>query len=171
MQTTYWPFEVSATQCRVRGDALPRAWADFLGRVPWQLFVTLTFDPKRWPSVDQRLTRKEAMWWCQQVGRLLRRPVAWLVAAEQGRGGRWHAHVLLVGIGDGLGKAPEAMWQQRCGQIDVRPVRGGARAVVYTTKSAALTGEVELSDTLSRYRSAGKEQAWVDLYPSMSTAA
>ena len=43
MHSSRWP-EIQATQGRVSGERLDRAWGEFLGRVPWQLFVTLTFD-------------------------------------------------------------------------------------------------------------------------------
>lgn len=171
MRAHYWPFEISATQCKVRGDALPRAWEIFLGHLAWQLLVTLTFDPSRWPSVERSLASKEATWWCQQVARLVRRPVAWLVTTEQGRCGRWHAHVLLIGLPDGLGEAPEAMWRQRNGRIDVKSVNKANGAVLYTTKSAALVGEVELSDTLRRYTKISVEIPRVRLHPCDEVAA
>jgi hypothetical protein len=166
MHSNRWP-EIQATQGRVSGERLDRAWGEFLGRVPWQLFVTLTFNPRRWPSVDQRLAAKEGIWWCQQAARLVRQPVAWLVATERHRDGRWHVHVLLAGLPDGLGCAPESMWKQRCGGIDVRAVHAGSGAVVYATKTAAMTGDVELSDTLTRYRSRLDVSLRVALYPAM----
>src|SRR5689334_19944682 len=97
---------VVATSATLRGDELKRAWAQFLGRVGWEFFVTLTFDPNRVPDVDRALAVSEARWWCGDVARLTRTPVGWIIAAERGHGGRWHAHVLLVGLPEhGLGPA------------------------------------------------------------------
>jgi hypothetical protein len=170
MALTHWP-EIGATSARLRGTDLEQAWGDFLGGVPWELFVTLTFDPKRWRSVDRNLAVKEATWWCYQVGRLTRRPVAWLIAPERHQSGSWHSHVLLVGLPPaGLGGAPEAMWKQRCGRIDVRNVYAGRQVVVYATKSAALAACVELSDTLKRYRPAVNAAVGVALYPCKAAA-
>lgn len=165
MRSNSYPRDLIAAQARLHGRALSEAWGTFLGRVPWQLFVTLTFDPIQWPSVDKQLAMKEAIWWCQQTSRLVRRPLAWALAAERGRGGRWHAHVLLVGLPDGLGGGPEAMWRQRNGHLDVKEVWRSDRLSVYATKQAALEGDVELSDTLRRYRDVLTAGPSVDLYP------
>jgi hypothetical protein len=163
MQSGYWP-DISATRSRIKGKELCATWGEFLGRLPWELFVTLTFDPYRVPSVDQQLASKEGQWWCGQTARLVRRPIAWVVAPERGRCGRWHAHAMLIGLQGELGQAPEAMWRQRNGQIKVRTVTEYHGLALYTTKSAALTGEIELSDTLSRYRALLGDGPLVDLY-------
>src|SRR5215813_6980314 len=93
-----WATEVVATRAAFAGEALIQAWAEFLGRIPWQLFVTLTFDPKRVWDIDRQLALRETRWWCGEVARLTRRPVAWVIGPERGHGGRWHTHVLLVGL-------------------------------------------------------------------------
>jgi hypothetical protein len=170
MALTHWP-EIGATSARLRGTELEQAWGDFLGGVPWELFATLTFDPRRWRSVDRNLAVKEATWWCHQVGRLTRRPVAWLIAPERHHSGSWHAHALLVGLPPaGLGDAPEVMWQQRCGRIDIRNVYAGRQVVVYATKSAALNACVEFSDTLKRYRGHLNEVPRAALFPHAQAA-
>src|SRR5207249_9081449 len=65
-----------------------------------------------------------------------------------------------------LGEAPEAMWHQRNGFVKVTPVDDSRGAVLYTTKQAVLSGDIELSsDTLSRYRDRLTERPRVALYP------
>lgn len=153
---------------RLRGPELSRAWATWLGVVEWQLFATLTFDPKRRFPVGMELASREAFWWCTQTGVLLRRPVGWLYAVERGRGGIWHAHALLAGVAAGLGPVLPAMWEQRNGIFHQRPVDGTSRAVLYTTKDAALNGEIVLSDTIRRYMASASALPRVALHPDFS---
>lgn len=170
MGATRWPAEIVATECRMPAHTLADAWGEFLGRVPWESFATLTFSPRLVSDVSQDLARDESIWWCHQTARILRRPVGWLVAPERGRGGRWHSHVLLVGTGGDLGDAPGAMWNQRCGRIDFQTVYNAPGAVLYTTKSAASIGEVTLSDTLKRYRPCLLEKPALALWPEESSS-
>ena len=149
---------------RLRRDRLVDAWGQFLGRVPWQFMVTLTFDPHRIFPVGRQTAMREAVTWCHRVAWVVRRPVAWLVAVERGRAGLWHAHVLLVGAPDHLGPAAEAMWRQRNGFIHVTRVDTARGAVLYATKEAARLGDVELSDTLVRYRTRVSDRLCVALY-------
>lgn len=147
---------------RLEGAALRSAWADLLSRVPWKLFVTLTFDPKRVYPVSATTASREAFWWCGQTSRVLRSPVGWVYAPERGRSGQWHVHALLVGVPDRILASIE-IWKGRNGFIDVQQVRDVRGVALYTTKAAALTGEVAWSDTLGRYRASltdrGREAA------------
>ncbi len=64
MRTTCWP-ETAPTRnwsnrVRVRGAVLLVAWVELLGHVRWDLFVTLTFDPKRVFPVGCTRAGKEA---------------------------------------------------------------------------------------------------------------
>ena len=59
---------------------------------------------------------------------------------------------------------PISMWEQRNGRVDVRPVTHAQGAVLYTTKQAALSGEVVLSDTLRPYRQRLTDRPRVALY-------
>ena len=126
--------------------------------------VTLTFDPHRIFPVGRQTAMREAVGWCHRLAWVVRRPVAWLVAVERGRAGLWHAHVLLVGAPDHLGPAAEAMWRQRNGFIHVTRVDTARGAVLYATKKAARVGDVELSDTLIRYRTRVSDRLCVALY-------
>ena len=154
MQTTRWPERAPGGDWkhRIRVKDLKPAWGHFLGGVPWDLFGTLTFHPKRDFSVSADKASREAFWWCCAVGNLLRRPVAWMYAPERHKSGRWHVHVLLAGV-PRKHAALSAMWEARNGRIDLTPVRDGRNAVEYLVKSASARGEIVLSDTLQRYRS------------------
>jgi hypothetical protein len=140
------------------------AWGNWLGVVPWELFATLTFDPAKVYPVGAVLAGKEAYWWCGQLGRLHRSPVAWAFAVERGRSGLWHAHAVIVGVGFELGPAAPAMWRQRNGRIQISPVDNTRRVSLYMSKDAAVAGEIVVSDTVARY--VGRHPSSVVLHPS-----
>src|SRR5687768_4128915 len=100
---------------------LPYAWAQLMGRIPWQWLVTLTFDPKRVFPISQDYAQREAVGWCHIVQYTYRRRAGWFVATERHRSGRYHAHVLLVGAAKDLHSATE-VWRERNGKVDTRPV-------------------------------------------------
>ena len=145
-----------------RKGELVAAWSDFLGRVPWELFATLTFDPKRVYPVDRVMASREAFWWCNALAHMYRVPAVWAYAPERGATGLWHAHALLQGTPKRIGEAC-AVWKARNGHIDVRPVSDGRGITMYASKSAAATGEIVWSDTCRRF--APIAQAKVQLYP------
>ncbi len=150
-------------RARFRRDGLREAWASFLGRVPWEVFVTLTFDPARTFPVGRELASREAFWWCGFVGHVFRRPIGWAYAVERGTGGSWHAHGLFIGIGDRPWTAPTAAWRERNGHVDVQGVADSRRVALYTAKSIN-DDEVVLSDTLGQYRDALGEEVRISLY-------
>lgn len=133
---------------------LATAWGLFLGRVPWDFFVTLTFDPKRTFPVGSSKASRETFWWLGETARLLRREIAWVYATERGRSGQWHAHALVVGVAPGAGRlrVPCEIWRVRNGLITCRPVADPVKASLYTTEESVGAGEVVLSDTLARYK-------------------
>jgi hypothetical protein len=155
--TTRWPlpFEHDRWAQRTRGtpDTLAAAWASFLGHIPWQWFVTLTFDPTRRFPVTRELASREAYRWCGLVGYTYRNPVAWVYAIERHKSGSHHAHVLLVGLVEKANvTAAVELWRERNGRVYAQPVAGTSRLTLYATKSASADGEIVLSDTLERYR-------------------
>jgi hypothetical protein len=153
-----------ASRCRLRSEALHRGWADLLGRIRWDVFATLTFDTKRSFSISREVADREVFWWCGYVGKVFRRPVGWAYAVERGDAGAWHAHALIVGCGDRQWRAPIATWEERCGFIRLTAVTEVNRIALYTSKSVARDGEVVLSDTLGRYRSALASATIVELH-------
>ncbi len=135
----------------LRAGQLVRAWGGYLGRIPWQLSATLTFDPKRVFPVSRDLASRETFWWACLVARLCRRPVAWAYVVERGRSGLWHAHAVLVDAGRPNRKTLESVWRMRNGHAVVKPVRDVIGIALYTTK-LAIDGEVVLSDTVTLAR-------------------
>jgi hypothetical protein len=140
------------TRIRYDGNDLSAAWASFLGRVPWKVMVTLTFDPKRVFPVDQSRASREAWDWCTKLGWMLRRRIAWLYATERGRTGQWHAHALVADASVKDLEAALAIWKLRNGTTHARKVSAGFVAVLYVTKSARYGTEVVLSDEIVLYR-------------------
>ncbi len=136
---------------RLRGRELVRAWGGYLGRIPWQLSATLTFDPKRVFPVSRDLASREAFWWVGLVARLCRRPVGWAYSVERGKSGLWHAHALLVDAGRPNRETLEKVWLMRNGHAVVKLVRDVIGISLYTTKQA-IDGEVVLSDTVTLAR-------------------
>jgi len=96
------------------------AWAELLGRVAWDYFVTLTVDPRRWPRMGEEAWRKAWSWfmyawiaecavragqavydrgrvrgpWANAWGKGRGRPMT-VLALEPHRDGRLHAHALV----------------------------------------------------------------------------
>ena len=135
----------------MRAALLPRAWAEWVGRVPWDAFWVLTFDPERVRSVSRESAEYEAYRWLAFLGYLGRRPVGWIAAVELGRGGAWHVHVLTVGLPKALRPMAKDVWMTRNGYVSVRGASQSDGAVLYSTKKAAAEGTVLFSDTLDRY--------------------
>jgi hypothetical protein len=165
-----WPLTSRAAsgrwedRLRLRDAQLLAAWATFLGRVPWDVFVTLTFDPKRRRSVPQILADKEAFWFTTLASRTLRRPLGWAYAVEPGGDATWHAHVLIIGAQVNELRAVAAVWKQANGFVVLKQMFD-AGAVLYTSKHAAVRGELVLSDTIDRYLPVAGPTNTVSLYP------
>jgi len=159
----------SVSRATVAIPQLHRAWDEFLGHLPWDYFVTLTFDPKRVFPVGRERARREALAWCNTVAATLRLPVGWLVALERGRSGLWHAHVLLIGVPQDI-NAAAGVWHARNGRIDVQRVTAASGALLYSSKEAYSTGEICLSDTLYRYLGPAADSGSAELYPGAESA-
>jgi hypothetical protein len=83
---------------------------------------------------------------------------------QRGKGGCWHAHQILIGLGKRVWSGALESWRNRNGSVDVQPVYERGGVALYTSKSVALSGEVILSDTLGRYRQNLSKAATVSLY-------
>ena len=115
----YTPRTVGSQEVQL-SKRVRRGWSDLLCRVDWDLFVTLTFDPKRFPRSGPEAWLSSVRWflsaWLEEcavltglafrAGDKLRGPWAnawrhgrgrpmWALALEPHRDGRLHAHVLL----------------------------------------------------------------------------
>ncbi len=177
---TRWPLhqdtEKDWRHGRLRRGAVHNAWAQWLGHLSWELFITLTFDPKKVFPVGQDRASREAVRWCNDTSRAYRRPLGWVVAPERGTSGQWHGHALMIGVpmarGE-LSRLSEAlgMWEARNGSIRVDPVDRVSGITLYTTKQAAAAGTIVLSDTMHRYRPALAADIVVSLCPVESETA
>lgn len=167
MLTTRWPMLATGDDWprrhRFRDTEIVAAWAEVLSTVHWQLFVTLTFDSRKLFPVGCARASREAFRWCNDACRMYRRPLGWVYAPERGKSGLWHVHALIVGAPS---KIPEAagVWKARNGAIDVECVHDLKGVTLYTSKQAALSGELVWSDTLGRYRDVRTATATVKLY-------
>jgi hypothetical protein len=151
---------------RAAGDILARAWSNYLSRIPWEFFASLTFDPKRVFPVSRECASREAFWWCGSLGHLYRRTVTWIYVVERGHTGLWHAHALIIGAGEQpRWLAALETWRERNGKIDLQPVSDVRGVAMYTTKELAAEGEIVLSDTLARYKNCLASSPVVDLFP------
>jgi hypothetical protein len=150
------PFAADRWRDRTKStpDRIAPTWAEFLGRIPWEWFVTLTFDPNRLPSVSCDYASREAFWWCGLVGHVYRKPIGWVYAVERQRNGRHHAHALLVGLPpETRWSVTRNVWSERNGTaIKIQPLATMGRVALYTSKAVARDGEIALADTLQRYR-------------------
>jgi hypothetical protein len=155
--TTRWPAPNTGAdwsqRLRVNGPELRLAWAEFLGRIPWDMFTTLTFDSKRVFPVGRELADREVFWWLSVAGHIFRRPIGWVYVVERHASGLWHGHALVSGAGAAASwKVASDIWRVRNGLADIQRVDSIEGAALYTSKSVAVDGEVVLSDTLSRYQ-------------------
>lgn len=155
IRTTRWLTPVRDDHWRARGrilaDELPEAWATFFGKVPWSTFWTLTFDPKRRGGVGQELANREAFGWANQSARVQRKAVGWVYGTERGKSGLWHIHALTTALPDLVRDYLKLDWELRNGNVHARSVTDTRSAVIYTSKQAALAGEMVFSDTMSEF--------------------
>src|SRR5262245_38925845 len=136
--TTRWPTPNIGVdwngRLRVHGPRLRLAWAEFLGRIPWERFTTLTFDPKRVFPVSRERADREVFWWLGVSGHIIRRPIGWVYAVERHASGQWHAHALTVGGGHAAEwRVASDLWRVRNGLADIRPVDSIDGAALYTS--------------------------------------
>lgn len=155
---------------KANARSVGRAWSGVLACLPWELFVTLTFDDSKVPDVSEQLASREAFDWCNGASRIYRRPLGWVFAPETGKTGRWHVHVLIIGVPNALGepsRLPEAcgVWKARNGFIDMQCVHDLRGVTLYSTKQAAAAGTLVWSDTLGRYRDALQPKPTMSLCP------
>jgi hypothetical protein len=110
--------------------------------------VTLTFDRKKLRGVDRDRAAKETLSWLKCAGYVSRCSLAWVYVVERGKNGRWHGHVLFADAGAVNWRLLEAVWQERNGRLDVRPVYNARGVSLYTTKSSQ-GDEVVVADTVT----------------------
>ena len=97
-------------------DTVTAAWVDWLGRMDWDYAVDLTF---RVPTSVARGRRKVRRW----LRALGSKAYGAAIFARGRIGGRWHAHVLLGGVGrkPGTEAAIRSQAWRYCGRTTVEP--------------------------------------------------
>ena len=79
------------------------------------------------------------------------------MAAECGANGKWHVHVLIIGVDESQVEVVAPLWRARNGHLVAKAVYDCAGAALYTTKDNAVSGEVVIADSLARYTSDAAE--------------
>lgn len=97
------------------------------------MFATLTTEREWQPDGWEAATRKYLHAVERQFGACW-----WFYAIEIGRGGRWHAHVLIGGLDVKLSRAVARVW--KAGAIQVRPYDHRRDGAAYMVKQV-LTAE------------------------------
>jgi hypothetical protein len=163
-----WPTGLARTSghrvVRVRNPLLQLGWMEFVSAIPWEWFVTLTFDPKKVWSVSRDTAARETIRWFGDVERYFRRHIGWLAALEQHKSGRWHSHGLLAGVPARLDPLV-AIWEGRNGRAEVQPAGNSARRCLYVSKEAAENGEILLGDGLRRFSGNLNAAPPFEIYP------
>jgi hypothetical protein len=125
---------------------LPRAWAQLLGRWPWDWFITLTFKDPVHPEqarkyFDRWLTRldleRRLLGFFDQVDGLV-----WARGIERQQRGVLHFHVLLSNVGELRYRVARDHWPH--GFVWVQRIRRVEDVTAYLAKYVAKGGEVDL---------------------------
>lgn len=149
---------------RIKNPLVQTGWLTFVGGVPWEWFVTLTFDPKKRWSVSRALAERETVRWCADIERYGRCPCGWMAALEQHKSGRWHAHLLLTGVTIDLTPLT-ALWQIRNGRADLQAAGSPVRRTLYMTKEAAAKGHILLGEGLKHFAAKLNTLPAIRVYP------
>src|SRR5262245_3467772 len=135
LKVSRWPFVIRPSakwknRLKYRGDDLLAAWGGFFSRVPWDLFLTFTFAEWRRQGLSEAAASREVFRWLGDLARATRKQLVWIYGTEPHADGRWHVHALLADVRESQIAPSVAMWVQRNGHIDVRPVAYSHGAVV-----------------------------------------
>jgi hypothetical protein len=135
---------------RINSRRVRDGWGMFLADYPWEFFLTLTTDPRKYPRASESRLSRDVFRLCGQLSYLSRRQVSWAYAIEGGGGPALHAHVLTMNCTADGRRGALAGWQARCGKTHWEPVTSSARAAAYLCKSIGSQGEIVFSDSLRR---------------------
>lgn len=155
--------------CPVRpADLVAEGWAEFLGRVPWQLFGTHTFrvhHAGRTGGVHPEKAAKAFRWWVQRInaelygrhwGRRWHRGLQWAVGQEFHKDGRLHLHsVIAAPTGDlyRLVRFSEwhELWRTEFGNNRLERPRSREDVSRYLAKYVSKDGEVDVSENFGAW--------------------
>lgn len=110
---------------RQRPLSLPARAGEEFGRwlslVPWQWWVTLTFDPKKHRApLGERGALEAWAWWLKVVRKRLGHRTEFVLVTERHRSGAVHLHALMVGCGDLSYVEASKFWQRHKGYSDIQ---------------------------------------------------
>ena len=146
------------------------AGTDLFGRVHWQLYLTLTFDPeklrrrrgrhqfeKEWLALRLLINTLNLKLFKRQAVKRKYQGLVWFAFIEPHKLAGYHFHVLVAGIPqDGLGWTMsfiQSWWRRRMGDPDVQIVDHQRACVAYCCKSIDSGNEWEVSDSFMRVAS------------------
>ena len=129
---------------------LSDAWGEFLGRYPWDWFVTLTFAG----DVKTFTAHNRGNAWLRSLERAAGHPIAWFRGDECGnKFGKFHMHLLIANVAHLHRFTWMKRWEARNGWARIyefNPALGASYYVAkYVTKQL---GEWELSDNLDAFK-------------------
>lgn len=116
--------------------AARQAAGDWLGKVAWDCFATLTFSH----DLSLTLADYQIKRWIRKIEQRAQQKIKWFYALERGGGGLLHFHVLLSGVSHLNVQAIEAAWP--CGRAHVAAYDQSRGAAQYVTKQLWL-GDLE----------------------------
>lgn len=125
------------------------AWIGVLSQFPWDQFVTLTFDPRH-RDVDRDRAEAEAQWWLGVVSHIVRHDLAWTFTTERHESGKWHVHVLVIGLRSEDVTLAKWIWERRHGKARVARVTDIEGVSSYITKYSYATNDIWVSDMAGR---------------------
>lgn len=149
-------------------SALRSAGAELLGRVQWQLFATLTFDPaklrrrhgryqyeKEWKALRLLFNSINLKSFGRQQVRRNGAGLLWFAALEPHKDSGHHFHVLIAGMPDDqldwCAAMVRAWWKQHMGDPDVRPAANLRASAAYCWKSIDSENEWAMSNSFVRF--------------------
>ena len=160
------------------------AWAELLSRVPWDYFITLTYDPKRFPRSGEESWQSSWRWFlfawlsrcalaagcAQEHGTRLSGPWVnawrkgrgrpmWVLALEPHRDDRLHAHVLVKLTRDLPWldyRIGQKLWQSNRGICWFDKPRSQSHVAAYVAKYVVKSGSdsITLSENFDAARMA-----------------
>ena len=157
-RTSSLPRSSSGAHAHLRTTEEKLAWIAFLARIGWDLFFTLTFDPRR-GDVDRRRAESEAQWWLSVLSKVVRYDLGWTLTTERHASGAWHVHGLLKGLNSDDVALARWIWQRRHGKPRIVPVTDQAGVAAYITKNGYATNDILVSDNMVRHARAAANLA------------
>ena len=107
---------------------------------PWDYFVTLTLDPKKYNRFDLDTFHKDFSKFIKRLNRSYSIKIHYLVVPERHKNGSWHMHGLFYGLPDFLlssnsnGFLDFPLYSQHFGFCSISPVRDSIAVSLYITK-------------------------------------